>query len=456
MRFSKFSCGVFAIVVGLCPFVSASAQTSAGQADRLADLQKASEDPVPLVLGLRVGQDRPANAGGGETSADVQLDRRLETDSLRDFELAWRSQSQQQRDQSDKAALDALADLTKANQGANGQGQSGPRATWIQNGDALRWFARRLDRSAGINLVPVDDALRSHLKLPKDQGLLVAEIDPHSRAAQAGLKQNDVLLKLGDSPLATTRHFDAALKAAGDKPVVLHLYRDGKPHEIHIQPQIEVSFGPVRVPPPTPQYWIGVSVADVEPALRAQLRLAKDQGLLINQVFNGPAEKAGIKVNDILLAVNGTPLANQQKLVELVQTNGAKILSLELLHEGKPRRGVEVTPELRKMIGVSVDFTKQAPFYRWNVIQPGAVLDLTKQPYQVQLQELGDLYNAFEKKPKEPQPKDQTAALSKRLDEMQSELEKVLKALAEVNNTLKATEELKQAIELLKKAADKK
>ena len=37
-------------------------------------------------------------------------------------------------------------------------------------------------------------------------------------AAQAGIQQNDVLLKLGDTPLAKAEDLEEGLKAAGEKP----------------------------------------------------------------------------------------------------------------------------------------------------------------------------------------------------------------------------------------------
>lgn len=373
----------------------------------------------------------------------------------------------------------AIAAWVKANQGARAQGQTEPSARWVRSKDALAWFSFQSDRSSGIDLVPVDDALRSHLKLPKDQGLLVTRIDPHSPAAQAGLHQNDVLLKLGDAPLSTRLHLEAGLKAAGDKPVVLLFYRDGSARKIQVLPQIQVTFGPVPVQPQAPQFWIGVSVADVEPALRAQLRLPTNKGLLVNEVFkDSPADKAGLKVNDILLAFNGTPLSDQRKLVELVQANGEKTITVELLHEGKPRGDVEITPERPKMTSGVINVLPLTE-YSWrgeNVafVRPGVVLDQTN-PNQIQFLELNDLNSnvesklkdqvqllqdlarTLESKLKDQQAKDPNAALSKRLDDLDAEIKKLRKALEELSKAPKATEELQQAIELLKKqSADKK
>ncbi len=146
---------------------------------------------------------------------------------------------------------------------------------------------------------------------------------------------------------------------------------------------------------------------------------------------------------------------------------------MEVLHEGKPRGDVEITPERRKLTQLS-DPTQQLQAFRWEVVRPGVMLNLTS-PNQVQLHELNDVTSSWESKLKDQirllndvtsslesklkdqQPKDPNAALSKRLDDLDAEIKKLRKALEELGGASKATAELNQAIELLKKlSADKK
>ncbi len=410
----------------------ARAQNDDEHGGRRQDAQSASDFPVQFAFALNESQDPTSKTDRGQTQ-----------DAAQDLQVA-------------NEYLKALG-LASQHQGANSQRQPSANWNWTRDQDAALWLAYPYERSSGISLVPVDDALRSHLKLPKDQGLLVTAIDPHSPAAQAGLHQNDVLLKLGDSPLTTSPHLEAALKAAGDKPVVLLFYRDGSARKIQVLPRIEVAFGPVPVQPPASQFWIGVSVADIEPALRAQLRLPANKGLLVNQVFkDSPADKAGLKVNDILLSIDGKPLSDQKKLIEIVQASGGKTITFELLHEGKPRGGVEITPDRRKMTEVSADPTKQfQALYRWNVVRPAALFN-SNQPYQFWYRDAAPLTGLADK-PKDQQSKDPTAALSKRLDDLDAEIKKLRKALEELGGATRATKELNHAIELLKKlSAEKK
>jgi membrane-associated protease RseP (regulator of RpoE activity) len=449
MRFSMLPYGVLATLVGVTFAPSAGAQSADSAANSPEDAN-ARFGPNPVAFVFEENQDLPAKTDEGRTNDAAEADKQVQAEVL--LNLARDSQSQHQGQSADVNSR--LGEWVRQYQGANQQGQPNTFWAWTKGQDAL-WFDHPHERSSGIILVPVDEPLRSHLKLPKDEGLLVASLVPQSPAAAAGLHQNDVLLKLGDATLGKPEDLESGLKAAGDKAVVLHIYRDGSALEVRVQPQVHVSFGPVSAQPPAQQFWIGVSVAEVEPALRAQLRIPANKGLLVNQVFkDSPAEKAGVRVNDILLSFDGKPLTEQMRLVELVQANGEKTVKLELLHEGRPRGDVELTPQRHRLTQVA-DPTKALHAYRWDVVRPGAVLN-SNQPLQFQFRDLTPLTGLADKL-KDPQTKDANAALAKRLDELDAEIKKLHKALEELSAASKVTQDLNRAIELLQKlSADKK
>ena len=150
----------------------------------------------------------------------------------------------------------------------------------------------------------------------------------------------------------------------------LTVLRGGKRLKLRVQPLVKVTLGPV--PAETPAFWIGVSVTPLGPALRSQLQLPPDKGLaVIDVVKESPAERAGIKLHDILLSLAGKPLTDQEQLVELVQNNGDKSAALELIREGKTQT-IEITPQRRKGDRVHAD-GKNGPVRYLQFVQPGAV-----------------------------------------------------------------------------------
>jgi len=291
------------------------------------------------------------------------------------------------------------------------------------------------DEGSGLSLAAVDEAARGHLKLPNGQGLIATSVLPQGPAARAGICRNDILLTLDDVPLAKPEDLEERLKAAGDKTLDLVLLHQGQKKTIKVQPKVKVTFEPVQAAPP--EFWIGVSVTSVEPALKAQLQLPADQGLLTSGIIKDmPAAKAGLKVNDILLTINGKPLHDQAELVKMVQENGEKLLAVEIVREGS-RQTIEVTPERRK--GLNLLTSKVQHAGNWNVVRPGAILQgseslLLAAPGLTWSDDLAiQGGNSFKANPTLPQ----ADPLANRLDMMAGEIKELRKAVEELSKVLK-------------------
>jgi serine protease DegQ len=65
--------------------------------------------------------------------------------------------------------------------------------------------------------------------------------------------------------------------------------------------------------------WIGVGVQDINKELADSFKLPTAKGVLITQVERGsPADKAGVKLGDVLVAVNGKPVGDTVTMLNLV------------------------------------------------------------------------------------------------------------------------------------------
>jgi serine protease DegQ len=65
--------------------------------------------------------------------------------------------------------------------------------------------------------------------------------------------------------------------------------------------------------------WIGIESQDITPELAESFGLARSSGAIIAGVVrNGPADRAGIKPGDILLAVAGKPVANTAEMLTAI------------------------------------------------------------------------------------------------------------------------------------------
>lgn len=90
--------------------------------------------------------------------------------------------------------------------------------------------------------------------------------------------------------------------------------------------------------------WLGLRVKETPAALRDQLDLAEDEGVLVDVVApDGPASKAGLKVNDLLLKLAERKLGTPQDLRDALKEHKAgETVAIEVLSKGK-RSTVEVT-----------------------------------------------------------------------------------------------------------------
>jgi serine protease Do len=88
---------------------------------------------------------------------------------------------------------------------------------------------------------------------------------------------------------------------------------------------------------------IGISVQTISPALAEGLGLARDWGVLVGDVApDGPADKAGVKVGDIVLTVNGRTMRNARQLESYIYRSPMKAkITLEVRRD-KDQLSIEV------------------------------------------------------------------------------------------------------------------
>jgi serine protease Do len=85
--------------------------------------------------------------------------------------------------------------------------------------------------------------------------------------------------------------------------------------------------------------WLGVGIQTVTEDLAAQFNLDKEEGVLVNEVFDGePAQKAGIQPGDIILKVDNAIVDTPTSLAKAVAAlTPGKAANLKILRNGEMR-----------------------------------------------------------------------------------------------------------------------
>jgi len=106
---------------------------------------------------------------------------------------------------------------------------------------------------------------------------------------------------------------------------------------------------------------LGVAIQDLNQGLAESFGLDTARGALISHVENGsPAAKAGLEAGDVILKIDGEPVASSAELPpKVAATSPGKPVTLEVWHKGKAR-SVTVTVGEQKAAKVASDDDVQA------------------------------------------------------------------------------------------------
>ena len=115
--------------------------------------------------------------------------------------------------------------------------------------------------------------------------------------------------------------------------------------------------------------WLGVSIQDLSPELAEYYGIKDKKGVLVAQVFEGdPADKAGIKANDVIVEVDGKSIESSRELTKTIAAlEVGKKTTVTLLRDGKEKtvtvkiakRGdsqplAQYKPEDSKRLGIQI------------------------------------------------------------------------------------------------------
>jgi S1-C subfamily serine protease len=178
---------------------------------------------------------------------------------------------------------------------------------------------------AGVSGQSVDMQMAEAFGLDRPLGIILNELHPDSPFGAAGLRAGDVILSLGGAEVNSPQEIMFRLAVAGvggQMPLVYS--RDGEERET----VVDLIEAPEGVAPQiltiTEGSLTGLSVAQIDAALIAELSLpATAKGVIVTSL-EGRLARVGLAPGDLLVAINGEPIETVEDVARVVAEGGRR------------------------------------------------------------------------------------------------------------------------------------
>jgi len=153
--------------------------------------------------------------------------------------------------------------------------------------------------------------------------VVLGAVTADSPGDRAGFKPGDQITAVASRPVATWEDFYIAVGTKPDREVQIDYLRDGSPKSVNVTPK----------PPEGSRFQIGdIGVLpDVHPHIRS-----------VNP--GDPADKAGLKPNDVVVSVNGETITFSGNLKDAISKRPEQQLTINILRDGQPMT-IAATPK---------------------------------------------------------------------------------------------------------------
>lgn len=206
--------------------------------------------------------------------------------------------------------------------GSNGIGFAVPSNMVRVVLDSVRRGSASLMRPwMGVDFQAVTSDISESLGLDRPRGALVARIAKNSPAEKAGLRLGDIVLELDGKPVEHMNALGYRLATAGigrDVELVVLSQDKRRSLSIALKPAPEVPARDERIVKGRSPF-TGATVGNLSPRLAMELSLPTSRaGVVITGIADrSPAQRLGMRLNDIILALNDEAITDTQQLIEI-------------------------------------------------------------------------------------------------------------------------------------------
>lgn len=178
----------------------------------------------------------------------------------------------------------------------------------------------------GVGLAEINQEMLTELDLPNLKGVLVTGVLAESAGADAGLKQGDVILKVGETPVNKVPSLQENIGkfSPGDK--VMLTVRRGNEEKIVpiILKNKDGNTGVVSKEVASTATAMGVSFEDISQKTKSSLQI--NEGVRISNISSGKFKSAGVPEGFIITKIDQKRVTNAEEVSEYVSKKKGGIL----------------------------------------------------------------------------------------------------------------------------------
>ncbi|UCH75076.1 MAG: DegQ family serine endoprotease [Rhodospirillales bacterium] len=209
----------------------------------------------------------------------------------------------------------------------------------------------------GVQVQQLTDEIASAIGSEGTDGALVSEVLPDSPAAEAGLRQGDVIRKVDGKVVGGPRDLARLIaRHPAETTVALDLWRDGAKQMVKVvagempnRQQLAAAGSEGQSKHAGRSDALAANLAVMTPELRTELQLAENvDGVVITGIDSGPAFEQGLRKGDVIREIAHQPVTNPAEVDRLVReaASGKKKAVLLLVSRRGQNLFIGLTPAI--------------------------------------------------------------------------------------------------------------
>lgn len=172
--------------------------------------------------------------------------------------------------------------------------------------DDLIHYGSVVQAWVGLSVQPIDANLSTYLNLENSQAVIVTGVTPGSPAAEAGLKEGDILLSIDDTAITGIAAFRSILRqVSSNQTISAGITRQGEKKHL----KIKTRPFPIELAPELTMDRLGIAVADLDATTRSKYHISEKKGVLIVTMQRGSyLDRIGVQPGDIIRRIDEEPV----------------------------------------------------------------------------------------------------------------------------------------------------